>query len=89
MCAHFHYMAILHFYVSLLPRPFQHSSPLPCLQQLYFFDVVAKMIDVCHKLHPNCTHSLGLIFILGRTLHVYTNMYHIASKETFKRENFH
>ena len=30
---------------SVLPRPFQHSTP-PCLKQLCFFDVVTKMIDV-------------------------------------------
>ena len=33
---------------SVLPRPFQHSGPplSPCLKQLYFFNVVTKMIDV-------------------------------------------
>ena len=33
------------FMFAVLPRPFQHSGP-PCLQYPYFFDVVAKMIDV-------------------------------------------
>ena len=51
-----------------VPRPFQHSSPPPCLQQPYFFDVVTKTIDVIKNSPQIHAHMLGLKFLLGRTL---------------------
>ena len=43
---HTHLACCIYMYVySVLPRPFQLSSP-PCLQQPYFFDVETKTINV-------------------------------------------
>ena len=61
------------YYLSVLPRPFQHSGP-PCLLYLYFFDVVTKMIDVVTNSAQTTPTHYALNFSWGEPcIFSYTN----------------